>query len=74
MEDDDSPTRALLREYVSDPTLDDWLNFNGVSECLDDELLDVIPSEFADEYAARVRVSRTRAETTTGDSQQVTEC
>jgi hypothetical protein len=47
-----NPTLALLREGGIQPTLDDWLEFNGVEDELDAELLDVLPAEFCDEYVA----------------------
>jgi hypothetical protein len=52
----DNPTLACLRELgIGQPTLDDWLEFNGVEDCLDAELLDVLPAELCDEYVARLR-------------------
>jgi len=51
-----NPTLACLREAgIDQPTLDDWLEFNGVEDCLDAELLDVLPAELCDEYVARLR-------------------
>lgn len=50
-----NPTLALLREGGIQPTLDDWLEFNGVEDELDAELLDVLPAELCDEYVARLR-------------------
>jgi hypothetical protein len=51
-----NPTLALLREGgIDQPTLDDWLEFNGVEDELDAELLEVLPAELCDEYVARLR-------------------
>lgn len=51
-----NPTLACLREVgMHQPTLDDWLEFNGVEGCLDAELLEVLPAELCDEYVARLR-------------------
>ena len=52
-------TLDVLRELgIEHPTLQDWLEFNGVEDDTDAELLDVIPPEFADEYMERVRRRR----------------
>jgi hypothetical protein len=54
-----SPTNAILLMYGVEPTLDAWLDLNGVSDVYDAELLEVIPVEFRDEYEERLRLSRT---------------
>lgn len=54
----DNPTLAILGEQgLGWPTLDDWLEFNGVEDVLDAELLDIIPAQFCDEYVQRLRQS-----------------
>jgi hypothetical protein len=40
-----------------EPTLDAWLDFNGVTDVYDAELLEVIPAEFCDEYNDRLRLN-----------------
>jgi len=51
-----NPTLDYLREVgIHQPTLYDWLEFNGVVDCLDAELLDVLPPELCNEYLARLR-------------------
>lgn len=40
-----------------EPTLDAWLELNGVSDVYDAELLEVIPEEFRDEYEDRLRLN-----------------
>ena len=52
-----NPTIAVLLEHGVEPTLDAWLDFNGVSDVYDAELLEVIPAEFCDEYNDRVRLN-----------------
>ncbi len=52
---DGSPTLALMKEYGIEATLDNWLEFNGVEDVLDPELLDVLPAELCDEYERRLR-------------------
>jgi len=44
--DVDSPILTLIREYEVEPTLDDWLEFNGAKDCLNAELLEVLTAEF----------------------------
>jgi len=39
------------------PTLDAWLDFNGVSDVCDAELLEFVPAEFGDEYNDRLRLN-----------------
>jgi hypothetical protein len=56
--EDESPTLALMREHGIEPTLDNWLEFNGVADVLDGELLDALPAEFRDEYRKRIRARR----------------
>jgi hypothetical protein len=48
---------AVLLRHGIEPTLDAWLDFNGASDVYDAELLDVIPAEFYDEYADRLRLN-----------------
>ena len=45
----------MLLEHGIEPTLDAWLDFNGVSDVYDAELLEIIPPEFWDEYNDRLR-------------------
>lgn len=52
-----SPTIAVLQMYGVDPSLDAWLDFNGVSDVYDAELLEVVPEEFRDEYYDRLRLN-----------------
>jgi hypothetical protein len=52
-----NPTIAVLLMHGIEPTLDAWLDFNGVSDVYDAELLEVIPSEFCDEYEDRLRLN-----------------
>ena len=52
-----NPTIAVLLEHGIEPTLDAWLDFNGVSDVYDAELLEVIPPEFCDEYNDRLRLN-----------------
>jgi hypothetical protein len=52
-----SPTIAVLQMYGVEPTLEAWLDFNGVSDVYDAELLEVIPEEFHDEYNDRLRLN-----------------
>lgn len=52
-----NPTNAVLRMHGIEPTLDAWLDFNGVSDVFDAELLEVIPAEFCDEYESRLRLN-----------------
>ena len=49
-------TIAVLLMHGIEPTLDAWLDFNGVSDVYDAELLEVIPPEFCDEYSERLRL------------------
>jgi len=51
-----NPTIAVLLAHGIEPTLDAWLDFNGVSDVYDAELLEVIPAEFSDEYNDRLRL------------------
>ena len=52
-----NPTISVLLMYGVEPTLDAWLDFNGVSDVYDAELLEVIPEEFRDEYNDRLRLN-----------------
>lgn len=52
-----NPTISILLRYGIEPTLDAWLDFNGVSDVYDAELLEVIPAEFRDEYEDRLRLN-----------------
>ena len=52
-----NPTIAVLLEHGIEPTLDAWLDFNGVSDVYDAELLEIIPPEFCDEYHDRLRLN-----------------
>jgi hypothetical protein len=52
-----NPTIAALLEHGIEPTLDAWLDFNGVSDVYDAELLEIIPPEFCDEYSDRLRLN-----------------
>ena len=52
-----NPTIAVLQMHGVEPTLDAWLDFNGVSDVYDAELLEVIPAEFCDEYNDRLRLN-----------------
>jgi len=52
-----NPTIAVLLEHGIEPTLDGWLDFNGVSDVYDAELLEIIPPEFCNEYNARLRLN-----------------
>ena len=52
-----NPTIAVLLEHGIEPTLDAWLDFNGVSDVYDAELLEIIPPEFCDEYIDRLRLN-----------------
>ena len=45
-----NPTISVLLMHGTEPTLDAWLEFNGVTDVYDAELLEVIPEEFRDEY------------------------
>jgi hypothetical protein len=52
-----SPTIDVLSFYGVEPTLDSWLEINGVTDTFDAELLEVIPTvEFRDEYEERLRL------------------
>lgn len=51
------PTIAVMLRYGIEPTLDAWLDFNGVADVYDAELLEVIPAEFCDEYEDRLRLN-----------------
>jgi hypothetical protein len=51
-----SPTNTILLMHGTEPTLDAWLEFNGVAD-YDAELLEVIPAEFRDEYEDRLRLN-----------------
>lgn len=52
-----SPTIAVLQMYGVESSLDAWLDFNGVSDVYDAELLEVVPEEFRDEYNDRLRLN-----------------
>jgi hypothetical protein len=52
-----NPTISVLLRYGTEPTLDAWLEFNGVADVYDAELLEVIPAEFRDEYEDRLRLN-----------------
>lgn len=52
-----NPTIAVILKYGTEPTLDAWLDFNGVADVYDAELLEVIPAEFRDEYEDRLRLN-----------------
>jgi len=52
-----NPTIAVLLMHGIEPTLDAWLDFNGVSDVYDAELLEIIPPEFCDEYNDRLRLN-----------------
>ena len=52
-----NPTIAVLLAHGIEPTLDAWLDFNGVSDVYDAELLEIIPPEFCDEYIDRLRLN-----------------
>lgn len=54
------PTSALLRELGVEVTLDSWLEFNGVENELDVEMLEVIPPGFAEHYAERASLRHSR--------------
>ena len=56
--DDESPTLEWMKVHGVEPSLDNWLRFNGVADELDGDLLDALPDCFAEEYAARVRQTR----------------
>jgi hypothetical protein len=51
-----SPTNAVLLMHGVKPTLDLWLEMNGVADCYDAELLEVLPAEFRDEYEDLLRL------------------
>ncbi len=55
------PILELLREAgIEHPTLQDWLDANGIEgdDADDAELLEILPAEFADEFMERVRRRR----------------
>jgi hypothetical protein len=52
-----SPTNTILLLHGTEPTLDAWLEFNGVVDSYDAELLEVIPAEFRDQYEDRLRLN-----------------
>ena len=52
-----SPTNTILLLHGIKPTLDAWLEFNGVADSYDAELLEVLPVEFRDEYEDRLRLN-----------------
>jgi hypothetical protein len=47
----------VLLAHGIEPTLDAWLDFNGVRGVYDAELLEIIPPEFCDEYNDRLRLN-----------------
>ncbi len=52
-----SPLLMLLRESGAPVMLDDWLLATDCDDTFDAELLEVIPSEFRDEYEDRLRLN-----------------
>jgi hypothetical protein len=49
-----NPIISVLLMYGTKPTLNAWLEFNGVADVHDTELLEVIPAEFRDKYGGRL--------------------
>jgi hypothetical protein len=52
-----SPTNSILLLHGTEPTLDAWLELNGVADVYDAELLEALPAEFRDEYEDRLRLN-----------------
>ena len=51
------PTLAAIRAAGINPTLEKWLEWNGVSDAYDAELLEVLPTEFREEYEDWLRLN-----------------
>jgi hypothetical protein len=66
------PTLAAMRAAGINPTLEKWLEWNGVTD-VDAELLEIIPTEFREEYEDWLRLNseyeglRRKAETRFSD-------
>jgi hypothetical protein len=55
----DSPTIAAILRSGAEPTLDRWLSMNNVlDDDYDAEMLEVVPTEFHDEYIERLNLQR----------------
>jgi len=52
-----SSTNTILLLHGTEPTLNAWLELNGVADVYDAELLEVLPAEFRDEYEDRLRLN-----------------
>jgi hypothetical protein len=52
-----SPTNTVLLAHGVEPTLDLWMEMNGVMDVYDAELLEVIPAEFREEYEDRLQLN-----------------
>jgi hypothetical protein len=52
----DATTAALLTAGI-EPTLTKWLEWNGVSDVYDAELLEALPVEFREEYEDWLRLN-----------------
>ena len=53
----DSPTIDVLLAAGIEPTLDAWLAFNEATGTFDAELLDILPTQFHEEYIERCKMN-----------------